>query len=74
MEKTHTEEPNDLYTSPKIFWVIKSRRMRLAGHVAHVRERRGVYRVLVRKPEGKIFVFPCIIVYGFTRTSLMQIV
>jgi len=42
-----------LYSSPNIFRVIKSRRMRLAGHNARMAERRGVYRVLVGKPEGK---------------------
>ena len=44
---------NDLYSSPNIVRVIKSRRMRWAGHVARTGERRGVYRVLVGKPEGK---------------------
>jgi hypothetical protein len=44
---------NDLYCSPNIVRVIKSRRMRWAGHVARMGERRGVYRVLVRKLEGK---------------------
>ena len=44
---------NDLYCSPNIFRVIKSRRMRWAVHVARMVERRGVYRVLVGKPEGK---------------------
>jgi len=44
---------NDLHTSPNIVWVIKSRRMRLAWHVARMGEERGVYRVLVGKPEGK---------------------
>jgi hypothetical protein len=39
---------------PNIVRVIKSRRMRWAGHVAHMWEGRGVYRVLVRRPEGKI--------------------
>ena len=48
-----TGELNDLYSSPNIFRVIKSRRMRLAGHVARIGERRGVYKVLVGKPEGK---------------------
>jgi len=52
-KKLHNEELNDLYSSPNIFRVIKSRRMRWAGHVARIRERRGVYRVLVGKPEGK---------------------
>ena len=49
----HNEELNDLYSSSNIVRVIKSRRMRWAGHVARMGERRGVYRVLVRKPEGK---------------------
>jgi len=47
------EELNDLYSSPKIVRVIISRRMRWAGHVAHLGEERGVYRVLVWKPEGR---------------------
>jgi hypothetical protein len=51
--KLHTEELNDLYCSPNIVRVIKSRRMRWAGHVAQLGEERGVYRVLVGKPEGK---------------------
>jgi hypothetical protein len=51
--KQHNEKLNDLYSSPNIFRVIKSRRMRWAGHVASMGERRGVYRVLVGKPEGK---------------------
>ena len=51
--KLHNEEPNDLYSSPNIVRVIKSRRMRWAGHVACMGKRRGVYRVLVGKPEGK---------------------
>jgi len=51
--KVHNEELNDLYSSPNIVWVIKSRRVRWAGHVAHMGERRGVHRVLVGKPEGK---------------------
>ena len=49
----HNEELNDLYCSPNIFRVIRSRRMRWAGHVARMGERRGVYRVLVGKSEGK---------------------
>jgi hypothetical protein len=51
--KLHSEELNDLYSSPSIFRLIKSRRMRWAGHVARMEERRVVYRVLVGKPEGK---------------------
>jgi len=50
--KLHNEELNDLYCSLNIFRVIKSRRTRWAGHVARMRARRGVYRVLVGKPEG----------------------
>ena len=49
----HNEELNDLYSSPNIVRVIKSRRMRWAGHVARMDEERGLYRVLVGKPEGK---------------------
>jgi len=45
--KLHNEELNDLYSSPNIVRVIKSRRMRWAGHVARMGEGRGVYRVLV---------------------------
>jgi len=51
--RLHNEELNDVYSSPKIVRVIKSRRMRWAGHVARVGEERGLYRVLVGKPEGK---------------------
>ena len=51
--RLHNEELNDLYCSPNIVRVIKSRRMRWAGHVARIGEERGVYRVLVGKPEGK---------------------
>jgi hypothetical protein len=51
--KLLNEELNDLYGSPNIVRGIKSRRMRWAGHVAHMGEGRGVYRVLLGKPEGK---------------------
>ena len=51
--KLHNEELKVLYSSPNIVRVIKSRRMRWAGHVARMGEGRGVYRVLVGKPEGK---------------------
>jgi hypothetical protein len=44
--KLHNEELNDLYISTNIVRVIKSRRRRWAGHVAHTGERKGVYRVL----------------------------
>ena len=42
-----------MYFSPNIFQVIKLRRMRWVRHVAHMGERRGIYRILVEKPEGK---------------------
>jgi hypothetical protein len=51
--RLHNEELNDLYSSPNIVRVIKPRRMRWAGHVARMGEERGVYRVLVGKPERK---------------------
>ena len=51
--KLHNEELNDLYYSPNILRVIKSRRMRWAGYVARMGEGRGEYRVLMGKPEGK---------------------
>ena len=51
--KLHNEKLNDMYFSPNIR-VNKSRRMRWAGHVAPRGERRGVYRVMVRKPEENI--------------------
>ena len=51
--KLHNEELNDLYCSPNIVQVIKSRRMRWAEHVARMGDTRGVYKVLVGKPEGK---------------------
>jgi len=51
--KIHNEELNSLYSSPNIIRVIKSRIMRWARHVARMGERRGSYRVLVKKPAGK---------------------
>ena len=51
--RLHNEELNDLYSSPNIVRVIKSRRMKWAGHVARMGEEREVYRVLVGKLEGK---------------------
>jgi hypothetical protein len=51
--KLHNNELHSLYSSPNIVGVIKSRRMRLAGHMACMGEGRGVYRVLVGRPEGK---------------------
>ena len=49
--RLYNKEFNDLHSSPNIIWVIKSRRITWVGHVAHMGER-GVYRVLVGKPEG----------------------
>ena len=51
--RLHNEELNGLYSSRNILRVIKSRIMRLAGHVARMGEERGEYKVLVGKPEGK---------------------
>jgi hypothetical protein len=51
--RLHNEELNDLYASPNIVRVIKSRRMRWVGHVACMGEERGVYSVLVGKAGGK---------------------
>jgi hypothetical protein len=53
LDTLHKEELNDLYSSPNIVRVTKSIIMRWAGHVARMGERRGVYRVLIGKPEGK---------------------
>jgi len=52
-KRLHNEKLYDLYSSPNIVRVIKSRRMRWAGHEARMGEERGVYRVLVGKPKGK---------------------
>jgi sorting nexin-29 len=51
--KLHNDELHNLYSSPNIIRVIKSRRIRWAGNVAHMGEGRGVYRVLVGRAEGK---------------------
>ena len=50
--RLHNEELNDLYSSPNILRVIKSRKMRWAGHVARMDEEWRMYRVLVGKPVG----------------------
>ena len=51
--KLYNKELNDMYCSPNIVWLIKLRKMRWAGHLARMGERKGVYRVLVEKPDGK---------------------
>ena len=51
--RLHKEELNDLYSSPNIVRVIKSKIMRWAGHVARMGDERGVYRVLVEETGGK---------------------
>jgi hypothetical protein len=51
--KLHIEELHNLYSSPRIIRMIKSRRMRWAGHVARMGEKKNAYRILVGKPEGK---------------------
>jgi hypothetical protein len=52
-ESEHDEELNDLYSSPNINRVIKSRRMRWAGHVVRIGEGRGAYRILMGRPERR---------------------
>jgi hypothetical protein len=51
--RLHNDELNDLYSSSNIIRVIKSRRIRWAGHVARMGDGRGAYRILVEKPEGR---------------------
>jgi ribosomal protein L37E len=51
--KLHNEELRDLYSSPSTIRIIKSKRIRWAGHVARMGEKRNAYRLLVGKPEGK---------------------
>jgi hypothetical protein len=53
MEKMHNNELRSLYSSPNIVMMTKSRSVRWTGHVARMGEGRGVYRVLVGRPEGK---------------------
>jgi hypothetical protein len=52
--KLHNEELHNLYSSPSIIRMIKSRRMRWAGHVALMGEKMNAYRILMENPEGKI--------------------
>jgi hypothetical protein len=49
----HNEELRDLYSSPSIIRIIKSRRISWAGHVTRIRGKRNAYRLLIGKPEGK---------------------
>jgi hypothetical protein len=51
--KLHNEELHNLYSSPNIIRMIKSRRIRWAGHAARMGETRNAYRILVGRPEGK---------------------
>jgi hypothetical protein len=51
--KLHNEELRDLYSSPSIIRIIKSRRINWVGHVTRMGENRNAYRLLVEKPEGK---------------------
>jgi hypothetical protein len=51
--KLHNEELRDLYSSPSIIIIIKSRKMIWAGHVARMGEKRNAYRLLMGKPEGR---------------------
>ena len=54
MEKAHNEEPHSLYRSSNIVWVIKSRRLSWAGHVARMEEGSNAFKILTGKPTGKI--------------------
>jgi hypothetical protein len=54
--KLHNDELDDLYSAPNIVWVIKLKRMRWAGHAACMGEGRGMNRVLLGTPEGKILL------------------
>ena len=69
-KKTHNEKPNDLYCTPNIVRVIKSKRMRWAGHVACMEKRRGGYRILVGKPEGDPGVDGRIILSGSSGSGM----
>jgi hypothetical protein len=51
--RLHNEELHDLYSLPSIIRIIKSRRIRWAGHVARMGEKRNMYMLLIGKPEGK---------------------
>jgi hypothetical protein len=51
--KLHNEELHDLYSSPSVIRIMKARRMRWAGHVARMWEKRNAYRLLVGNPEGR---------------------
>jgi hypothetical protein len=51
--KLHNEELHNLYSSPTMVRMMKSRRMRQAGHIARMGEKRNAYKILVEKPEGK---------------------
>jgi hypothetical protein len=52
-KKLHSEELHNLYSSPNIIRMIKSRRMRWAGHVARMEQKKNAYRILMGNPEGK---------------------
>jgi len=56
--KLYNEENRDFYPIPNIVQVVKSRRMRWAGHVANMEEGRAVHRFLLRKPEGRRSAIP----------------
>jgi hypothetical protein len=53
LRKLHNEELHDLYSAPSIIRIMKARRMRWAGHVARMREKRNAYRLLVGKLQGR---------------------
>jgi hypothetical protein len=53
LRRLYNEELNNVYSSPNCIWVINSRRMIWAGHVSRMGEKRGAYRILVGRPEGR---------------------
>jgi hypothetical protein len=53
LEKKHNEELHNLYSPPSIITMIKSRRLRWAGHIARIVNKRNAYGILVEKTEGK---------------------
>jgi hypothetical protein len=65
LTKLHNEELRDLYSSPSIIRILKTRRMRWAGHVARMGEKRNAYRLLVGKPEGIVGIVLCSFRYKY---------
>jgi hypothetical protein len=71
--KLHNEELHNLYSSPSMIRIFKSRRMRWAGHVARIGERRNAYMMLVGKPELRLFGRPRRRWVGYFKVDLREI-